>query len=61
MRQETFEVADYKTKTALWQHLESSIRVLNNQSAEPVLLAPTLGGEDRFWRLYENAFEQEIL
>jgi hypothetical protein len=43
MRQETFEVADFKTKTAIWQHLEPSVRVLNNQSAEPVPLAPTLG------------------
>jgi integrase len=43
MRQETYPVALYKTKTAMWQHLEPSIRVLNNQLAAPVPLAPTLG------------------
>jgi integrase len=43
MRQETFEVADFKTKTLMWKHLEPSIRALNNQSAEPAPLAPTLG------------------
>jgi hypothetical protein len=43
MRHETFEASDYRTKLAMWQHLEPSIRVLNNQSAEPVHVAPTLG------------------
>ena len=43
MRQETFEVSDFKTKSAMWQRLEPSIRALNNLAAEPVPVAPTLG------------------
>ena len=43
MKQETYKAADYKTKTAMWQYLEPAVRVLNNQSAEPVHVAPTLG------------------
>lgn len=43
MKQETYRAADYKTKTAMWQHLEPAVRALNNRTAEPVHVAPTLG------------------
>jgi integrase len=43
MKQETYKAANYKTKTAMWQHLEPAVRALNNQSAEPAHVAPTLG------------------
>ena len=43
MKQETYPAANYKTKTAMWEHLEPAVRALNNQSAEPVHVAATLG------------------
>jgi hypothetical protein len=43
MKQETYPVALFKTKTAIRQHLEPAVRALNNQSAEPVHVAATLG------------------
>jgi hypothetical protein len=50
MKQETYPVALYTTKTAMWQHLEPAVRVLNNQSAEPTPLATTLGDVIRKYR-----------
>ncbi len=50
MRQESYPVAKFRTKTAMWQYLEPSVRVLNNQSAEPVPVAPTLGNVIRKYR-----------
>ena len=42
MRQEKYLTADYKTKTAMWHHLEPAVRALNGQ-AEPVAhVAPTM-------------------
>lgn len=43
MKQEAYRVADYKTKTAMWQHLEPRVKALNQQSPEPVHVAHTLG------------------
>src|ERR1035438_2193028 len=42
MKQETYKVADYKTKTAMWQHLEPAVRALNGQAAPVAHIAPTL-------------------
>ena len=42
MKQETHKVADYKTKSVMWQHLEPAVKALNQQTAEPVHVAPTL-------------------
>jgi integrase len=39
MKQEKYPVADYKTKSAMWQHLEPAVRALNNQSVEPAYVA----------------------
>jgi integrase len=50
MKQETYSAALYATKSAMWQHLEPAVRALNNQSAEPAPLAPTLGDVIRKYR-----------
>jgi hypothetical protein len=42
MRQETYPVDLYKSKTAMRQYLEPAVRALNNQSAEPVHVVVTL-------------------
>src|ERR1017187_10768023 len=42
-RQEMFRVADYPTEKAMWQHLETSISLLNQGSSEPLPLAVTMG------------------
>jgi integrase len=42
MKQEKYLVADYKTKSAMWQHLEPAVRALNNQAPEPAHVAPTM-------------------
>lgn len=42
MKQEKYPVADYRTKSAMWQHLEPAIRALNNQAPAPVHVAPTM-------------------
>jgi hypothetical protein len=34
MKQEKFNVADYPTEKALWTHLETSVRLLNEGAAE---------------------------
>ncbi len=43
MKQEAYPVADFKTKSVMWKHLEPSIRVLNGQAEKPVHVAPTMG------------------
>ena len=36
MRQKKFNVADYPTQKTLWKHLETSVRLLNEEVSEPV-------------------------
>jgi integrase len=43
MKQQKFKVADYPTEKALWTHLETSVRLLNEGAAEPVPIAVTMG------------------
>src|SRR5271154_4094708 len=43
MRQEKFSVADYPTEKALWTHLETSVRLLNEGAEKPVPVAATMG------------------
>ena len=43
MKLEPYKIADYKTKTAMWQHLEPAIQTMNNQAEPPARLAPTMG------------------
>ena len=42
-KQEMFQVSDYPTEKAMWQHLETSISLLNQGSSEPLPLAVTMG------------------
>jgi hypothetical protein len=43
MKQEAYPAALYATKAAIWRQLEPAVRALNRLSAEPVVVAPTLG------------------
>ena len=43
MKQEKFKVADYATEKALWQHLGTAIRLLNEGAEEPAPVAATMG------------------
>jgi len=42
-KQEMFRVADYPTEKAMWQHLETSISLLNRGTREPLPLSVTMG------------------
>ncbi|MGA2833491.1 MAG: hypothetical protein ABSE55_10500 [Terracidiphilus sp.] len=50
MKQETYPVILYTTKTAMGQHLEPAVRVLNNQSVTLATFAPTLADAIKKYR-----------
>ena len=43
MKQEMFSVSEFSTEKALWKHLSTSIRLLNDEAGEPLPVAVTMG------------------
>src|ERR1035437_1097198 len=52
-KQETFSVAEFPTEKDIWQHLETSISLLNRGTREPLPLSVTMGTViDRYVKEY---------